>query len=785
MQTRRSRMIAAWQENNMMMQMVMQMSTNLMSFLLRNLKSQRFWIVLAFLLTIVQVGADILVAFPFKFILDKIVSHKNPPLPEGLLAFFDRWGTTAGLKNGETHTVLGIILLSVFLLVFINLVIAVSTYVQNSIASLLGKNLTAWLRRELFAQIQRLSLDWHNKQKKGEIIQRLIGDIAALERLVTDGLIEVVTGILTLVGCIIILFLISPPFTLLFIVVLPAIILIAYSYARSTRIAIKKAVLAAGEVANVAAEDINAITLIKAFGLEDREATRFSRYVAQDRMATVRAGELQAQLSPILTILIALATAIIIGLGSYVAAGHGITLWFLTIPAGALTIGALTVYLAYLGKLYLPLRAVSRVTTLAVNALTGAERIQEVFDQAPELLESRTPYTGPTKLQGAIKFEQVIFGYTPDRPVLKGINLEIAPGRKIGVVGLSGGGKSTLIKLIPRFYDIDRGAILLDDRDIRQMPLNIVRQNISLVLQESILFEGTIRENIALGRPDASDEEVVAAAMKASIHDTIMRQPDGYNTRVRESGSNFSGGQRQRIAIARAILRDAPILILDEPTASLDVEAEVQVTRALDQLIVNRTVLLISHRLSTLGNVDEIIVLKDGTIVERGSFDELKALGGVFAGFLDEQNRYNKDRSSAQSITRPVEMAWNDEEEATVRRKPLFSSPRAHITIEVDGIRIAERALTGEKTVLNIGRMEANDLIVPARSISRMHARLCWQNGMWLIEDTESLNGLLYQGQRIDQLALSDGDRVKLAPNVVLRFAAGEVQQTSQPVPSL
>lgn len=234
----------------------------------------------------------------------------------------------------------------------------------------------------------------------------------------------------------------------------------------------------------------------------------------------------------------------------------------------------------------------------------------------------------------------MIFGYTADRPILKGIDLSIPAGRKIGIVGLSGGGKSTLIKLIPRFYDVQQGALSIDGIDARLMPLEVLRQNISLVLQESILFEGTIRENIALGRVGASNEEIIEAAMKASIHDTIMRLPDGYNTRVRESGSNFSGGQRQRLAIARAILRDAPILILDEPTASLDVEAEVQVSRALDQLIINRTVLLISHRLNTLGNVDEIIVLKDGNIVERGTFQELQTLGGVFAGFLEEQNRY-------------------------------------------------------------------------------------------------------------------------------------------------
>jgi ABC-type multidrug transport system fused ATPase/permease subunit len=752
------------------------MSTNLISFLFRNLKGYRFWIGIAFLLTLVQVGSDILIAFPFKFILDKIVSHKNPPLPEGILDFFDRWGTTAGLRSGEAHTLLGVILLAVSLLVLLNLVSAITIYAQNSIASIVGKNLTAWLRKALFAQIQRLTLDWHNKQKKGEIIQRLIGDIAAIERLVTDGLIEVTTGIFTLIGCIVLLLLISVPFTLLFIVVLPALIGIAYSYAQSTRIAIKKAVMAAGEVANVATEDVNAITLIKAFGLEEREATRFSRYVLQERLSSVRAGELQAQLSPVLTILVALATAIIIGVGAYVAAGNAFIFWFFNIPAGSLTIGALTIFLAYLGKLYLPLRAVSRLTSLAVNALSGAERIQEVFDQAPELLETKIPYTGPTKLKGEIRFEQVMFGYTEDRLVLKGIDLAIPAGRKIGVVGLSGGGKSTLIKLIPRFYDVGQGTLSIDGIDARRMPLDVLRQNISLVLQESILFEGTIRENIVLGRVAASDEEIIEAAIKASIHDTIMRLPDGYNTRVRESGSNFSGGQRQRLAIARAILRDAPILILDEPTASLDVESESQVTRALDRLITGRTVLLVSHRLATLGNVDEIIVLKDGKIVERGTFQELQRLGGVFTGLLDEQNRYTKERKDTQSMIRPVEMAWINDIEATLqsprRIAPTVPTPKARIVMEIDGKTVTERMLTGEKKVLTIGRLSINDVVVPSRAVSRLHARLRWKDGRWIIQDTESLNGLIYQGNRVDQVVLKNGDCINLAPRVTIQFTA-------------
>lgn len=410
------------------------------------------------------------------------------------------------------------------------------------------------------------------------------------------------------------------------------------------------------------------------------------------------------------------------------------------------------------------------------NAATGAERIQEVFDQMPEVGETTIPYNGPTRLKGELCCQNVVFGYTPDRMVLKGIDLTISAGSKIGIVGLSGGGKTTFIKLFPRFYEVQQGSILIDGLDNRHYPLNILRQNISLVLQESILFEGTIRNNITLGRPDATDEEVMEAAKKAYIHNTIMTLPDGYNTRAREQGMNFSGGQRQRIAIARSILRDAPILILDEPTASLDVEAEVEVTRALDQLVIGRTVLVISHRLSTLGNVDEIIVLKDGQIAERGTFQELKRLGGIFSSFLAEQNRYNLDRENDKSILRSSTLnidktrsAKNDEDATIIRPRPI---KKARLLIELNGNVIGKYELDPRKPLVTIGRIEINNVVVPSRTISRMHAHLRYSGNMWLIEDTESLNGLLYQGERLDQIPLTNGDRVYLAPKAVVQYTS-------------
>jgi ABC-type multidrug transport system ATPase subunit len=529
---------------------------------------------------------------------------------------------------------------------------------------------------------------------------------------------------------------------------------------------------------------------------------------------------LQAQFAPLVAFLVALGTAAILGVGGYVAAGNPFNAGPFKLTAG-IDVGLIVIFLFYLKLFYQPLRDLSKLTTLANAASAGAERIQEVLDQAPEVIESTAPYYGPTKLRGDIAFENVVFGYSPERPVLKGINLQIPAGEKVALVGLSGGGKTTLVKLIPRFYEIQQGSVRVDGVDNRMYPLHVLRQNISMVLQDSVLFEGTIRENIEIGRPGASDADIIDAAKKAQMHETIMGLPDGYNALVREQGKNFSGGQRQRLAIARAILRDAPILILDEPTAALDVEAEAEVMRALDTLIFGRTVIVISHRLSTLGNVDEIIVLSDGRVVERGTYRELKRQGGVFAGMLEEQSRYSAERAGDKSVLRsafvPLPLGdepWQDrpapvaqhnrpgsvprspvgpqnwpaapspsprpapEPVAPVRGAPPAGNgdgarqvpQRARVRIEVDGKVIGVRQL--DKPVLTIGRLAGNDVQVPSQRVSRLHAKMRWENGTWLIEDADSLNGITYQGNRVDQHVLVNGDQIILAPKAILYYDA-------------
>jgi ABC-type multidrug transport system ATPase subunit len=483
------------------------------------------------------------------------------------------------------------------------------------------------------------------------------------------------------------------------------------------------------------------------------------------------------------------------------------------IPAKSVDVGTLILFLTYLKLVYQPMRDLSKLANLSSSAGSGAERIQEVLDQAPEVVESQAPYYGPQNLRGEITFENVIFGYTPERPILKGMNLHITAGKKVALVGLSGGGKTTLVKLIPRFYEIQQGTVRVDGVDNRQYPLSVLRRNVSMVLQESVLFEGSIRENIEVGRPGARMDEVIEAAKKANIHETIMNMLGGYDRMLREQGKDLSGGQRQRMAIARAILRDAPILILDEPTASLDVESEAEVMNALDKLVVGRTVLMISHRLSTLGNVDEIIVLKDGLIVEQGTYKDLKKRGGIFAGLLEEQNRYNIEKIGEKSILRsafafpeisglrqvqssaavdqnvPVTPAGPvyDGRQAEVRRasqpsQPSQSAPllqNGRVLIELDGKVVRECVL--DKPTLTVGRLASNDVQVPSQRVSRLHAKIRHQKGSWVIEDADSLNGLIYKGSRIDQHVLADGDRIHIAPSVILHFKATPVSSPVAP----
>jgi ATP-binding cassette subfamily B protein len=610
-------------------------------FLYRNLAGHRVLLSLAVALTFLQAGSTVFMAFPLKWIVDKLVNNQDPAVPfaDSLIGMFDGLGHDA--QTPGHHTVFAVIVFASITFFVLGLVGAGAAWGQLSIASRIARELGARLRSDLFRHVGTLRLAWHDRQRTGDIVQRISGNITEIEKLVADGLVDLLSGVLTLVGMIIVLFLLSWQFTLISMIIVPPLFVVVAVYTRTIKAASKATAKAAGQVADVATESVGAITELKAFTLEDWSADAFQRRVDEQRAAFGRAGHLQAQFSPWVLVLVALSNLAIISLGGWVAAGNTVSLGVFSIPAGSLTVGSLTVFVTYSKQLYQPMRDLAKLMLLASNGAVACERIQEMLDQEPEPDRVALPDPSAAEpVRGDVRYEGVSFGYEGGRPVLHRVDLAIPVGKRVALVGLSGSGKTTLVKLLPRFYDPWEGCISIGDTDVRNLSLPELRRSIGFVLQDSVLFEGAIRDNIAIGRSDATDEEIVLAAQRASIHDLIVSLPGGYEAEVREHGKNFSSGQRQRIAIARAIVRDAPILVLDEPTANLDVEAEAEVMRALEELVEGRTVLVISHRLSTLGQVDEIAVLDHGRIVERGSYAELAASQGRFARMLAQQSRY-------------------------------------------------------------------------------------------------------------------------------------------------
>lgn len=740
-------------------------------FLFRNLAGYRFLVVIAIIMTIAQVGADILSAYPLKFITDKLTpGHKDPTFPgvNSLLPIFERFGDRTN----------AVIMLSIAIMLVLGVISGIMSLVEIFLATFIAKNLTARLSKRLFDHLQRLPVEWHSQNEQGDLVQRITGNMADIDKFIADGMVEAFGGVLTFIGVIAFMWYVTNlSFTLLSIAILPLLIAIGFKYTGRIKTATKKEKKAEGQVAGVANETMSKIMEIKAFNLENFIYGHFTARADEKLQAGKRAGGLQAQFTPLVNVMLVLGTAMIVGIGAFVInSPRGIELGFIKIPQNVITVGTLVALIPLLAKLYQPIKDFSKLPIIATGASSAAERIQEVLDGKVEALEIPEDYRGPHKLTGDITYEDTFFCYSfPGPPILKGINLKIKTGEKVALVGLSGSGKTTLTNLLPRFYDVPPGwgKVQIDGIDVSKYPLTVVRQNISVVLQDSILFDGTIRENIKIGRPQAGDAEMYKAAEQACIHDTIMKKPNGYDERVINQGKNLSGGQRQRIAIARAILRDAPIIIMDEPTASLDVEAEAEVMRALDGLAEGRTVLMITHRLSTVGKVDKIVVLKDGRIVEEGTYKELKKKDGDFANLLKIQN-VNEIDANTQSLIQT----------ATPRPDPLRS--KGEILVEAEGQIISKHPLN--KVVMTVGRAPSNDITISfdqdlCRAISRLHTKLVWKNSTntWNIEDAESKHGIYYNGTRIEHHNLVDGDRIFLTPTIALIYKQQSAMEHVRP----
>jgi subfamily B ATP-binding cassette protein MsbA len=440
-----------------------------------------------------------------------------------------------------------------------------------------------------------------------------------------DALID----ILTIAGMLGVMLYLNWRFSLIAVGITPVLFVLVYKYKRRIKQVSRSARKKESEVLSTIQEVFSSIRVVKAFAREEFEERRFEQGSREQVQTALQARAVKARLSPLVDIIVATGTCLVLWYGARL------------VLSGALTSGALVVFMLYLRKLYSPLKDLAKMTNTFSRAAVGLEAIQEVMHEQEQVSNGRCLIT--SVVEGKIEFDHVSFGYGPGRPAVKDLTFTIEPGQVAAFVGPTGAGKTTVINLIPRFYDILSGQIRIDGRDVQDFPLESLRKNISFVLQDTILFHAPVWQNIAYGKLDASKDEVVRAAQLANAHEFIVKLPEGYDTMVGERGVTLSGGQRQRIAIARAIIRDAPLLIMDEPTTGLDAASETLVLDALNNLMKGRTCIINAHRLATVRRADVIFVLKDGAIVERGNHEELLARGGLYSMLYEIQFRRDEE----------------------------------------------------------------------------------------------------------------------------------------------
>jgi subfamily B ATP-binding cassette protein MsbA len=562
---------------------------------------------LAFIAVLGETLTDILDPWPVKWVVSNVLQAK--PLTGAL-------GTFVTHVFGKDPT--EILTFAVAAVATIAIVGALSAYVDKYLTTSVSQWIGHDLRKTLYHHIQRLSLAEHDKTRTGDLITRVTSDIEAVQSFIDSAMLGMLVSVMTLVGMIGVMTWLNWRFTLISLSVMPVLFLVVYTYTRRIKKASRAVRKQEGELLSVVQEVLTSIRVVKAFAREDYEEKRFNTESLANVDAGLQARSLKARLSPVVEMIVAAGTCMVLWYGARLGL------------AGQLDAGMVIVFLLYLGKMYKPMRELSKMTDTVSKAMVGYERIQEVLEIESVVRDMPGAKRAP-KFSGKIEFDKVGFGYGEDKQILKDVSFTIEAGQVAGIVGPSGAGKSTVASLIPRLYDPTSGRVLIEGADVRGYRLQSLRDQMSFVLQDTLLFRTTIAENIAYGRPGASPKEIQRAAELANAAEFIDAMPDGYDTMVGERGVTLSGGQRQRIAIARAVIRDTPILILDEPTSGLDAASEQAVMEALDRLMKGRTSVVIAHHLSTIHLANVILVIKDCALAEQGSHDVLMARDGVYA----------------------------------------------------------------------------------------------------------------------------------------------------------
>jgi len=577
------------------------------ALVLELVRPYRGWLTVVFIAMLFETAMSIAAPWPLKIIIDNVVGEHK--LPEFLTWLRD-------FSSGE-HT-MGLAAVAALGAVVIALIGAVAGYVDNYYTTSVAQYVANDLRHRLFHHLQRLALRYYDTHQIGNMLSTITSDVGTIQSFASTALLSILIDSLTIVGMVCVMLYLNFDFALIAVGVTPFLLLFVARLKKAVKKATHEVRKRQSDIVGVLQQGLESVRTVKAFGRQGTEEGRLDAAGMESVKAALKARRVKSLMSPVVAVTVSLCVAFVLWRGA------GLVL------SKAMTVGALTVFLSYLKQFFKPVQDLASMTNVIAQAQVGMERVQAILD-ADTIIPQKPDARDPGKLKGEIVFEHVAFAYDPAAPVLRDINLTIKPGQRIGVCGPTGGGKSTVLSLIPRFYDPTAGRVLIDGTAVTDYKLDLLRAQIGFVLQDTVLFAGTIRDNIAYGRLDATPEEIIAAAKMANAHDFISQMPHGYDSLVGERGLTLSGGQRQRIGIARAVVRNSPILILDEPTAALDTESEKLVMEALERLMKGRTVITIAHRLSTIRDADKIVVLKGGYVAEEGTHDELIKRNSIYA----------------------------------------------------------------------------------------------------------------------------------------------------------
>ena len=551
-------------------------------------------IILTTLTMLGLVGAQLLIPWIIRHLIDRLTTQ---PLDQGTIDFITRISLIA-------------------LVVFIAR--ALMQFVRSYAAHIAGWGVVSDARRLVYEHIQRLSLRFYEDKQTGQLMSRIINDTDLFERMIAHALPDVIVNGITLVGVTAILLSMNVRLTLLTLIPIPLIVLALIGYSKMVRPAFKNRQQSIGELNAVLNDSLSGIREVKAFAREEDELDKVDDKIQLVLHKNLRALKLMAIFNPIFDFAAGIGQLLVIYFGARMAI------------TGTISIADLVAFFLYLDSFYTPVRNLGNSMEAVQESLAGFERIADILTVSPEIASPANPHVFTEPIKGNIRFDNVRFYYNQGEDVLMDVNLDIPAGSTLALVGPTGVGKTTLVSLIPRFYDVIEGKVSVDGVDVREIEMDLLHQSVSMVLQDVFLFHGTVRENISFGKPDATEEDIIRAARIANAEEFIQHMPNGYDTLIGERGVKLSGGQKQRLSIARAVLKDSPILILDEATSSVDTETELLIQQALERLIKGRTTIIIAHRLSTVRNADRIVALEGTGIVESGTHDELLTKNGLY-----------------------------------------------------------------------------------------------------------------------------------------------------------